>query len=360
MPRLTLCCLFTAFWIWPANAGADDAGQMTMKFTLDGASVVGRPLLWAKSDAAVLGRDGRVWYFDPSEAKNLRRLSTPFEPHSVTLLRSRLGQEFGSAFEVTSAGHYLVVHPQGHGQEWSGRFEELYRSFRIYFSVRGFALDEPEFPLVAVVLRTRDEFQRYVRRERGRTAPGVLGYYSPITNRVIMYDVTGGRNSEAWYANAETIIHEATHQTAFNTGIHNRFASPPRWVAEGLGTMFEARGVWNSRYSTRNSERINRDRLKQFQQYRSRRKSDALVRLISSDRQFKSDADGAYAEAWALTYFLSETRPRQYADYLARTANRPNFRVYSTTERLADFTAVFGENLPLLDAQFVQFVEGLE
>jgi len=328
-----------------------------IRFELDDAVVEGTSLFWTKSDAVVLARDGRVLHFEPKQAKNLRRSNAPFRSHSTVRLRSELQREFGSAFEVTSAGHYLVVHPRGQGRQWSRRFEELYRSFRIYFSVRGFKLKEPEFPLVAVVLRTRGEFQRYMRRDRVNLTAGVLGYYSPISNRVVLYDVTGGRDVTAWYANAETIIHEATHQTAFNTGVHNRFSPPPRWVAEGLGTLFEARGVWDSRRSSSAAERVNRGRLAQFRRYRSRRKSDATVQLISSDGIFRTDPEGAYADAWALTFYLTETRPQKYDDYLTRTAKVPDFQHYRASQRLADFTAVFGENFRLFDAHFLQFMK---
>src|SRR5436190_8860041 len=44
----------------------------------------------------------------------------------------------------------------------------------------------------------------------------------------------------------DTMIHEATHQVAFNTGLHSRIGENPRWVVEGLATVFEAPGVRNS------------------------------------------------------------------------------------------------------------------
>ena len=61
-----------------------------------------------------------------------------------------------------------------------------------------------------------------------------LGYYDPVTNRIYLYDVTAGQaDPQKWHVNAETIIHEAAHQTAFNIGIHPRFATSPAWVVEG-------------------------------------------------------------------------------------------------------------------------------
>jgi len=156
------------------------------------------------------------------------------------------------------------------------------RSFKIFFSVRGFQLHDPEFPLVAIIMRSKEEFYRYAQKEKAPLQAGILGYYSPLTNRVAMYDATDGRSNAAWHANAETIIHEAAHQTAFNTGIHSRFAPPPQWVAEGLGTLFEARGVWDSRNSSSLAERVNRGRLAQFRRLLGKHKAETLVDLVSS------------------------------------------------------------------------------
>jgi len=67
-----------------------------------------------------------------------------------------------------------------------------------------------------------------------------------------------------------------------------------------------------------------------------------------------------YAEAWALTFYLIETQPRQYIEYLARVAARPPLREYTAAQRLADFTAIFGDNWPMLDARLLRFMTDLE
>lgn len=323
----------------------------------DGA-VEGLPLVWTSDYAALLRGDGVLFTFDPREV-SVEKTTRAFRPDTTMALRRSLEREFGSEFEVTAAGPYLVVHPRGQGRVWAGRFDELYRGFQRYFSVRGFRLKEPRFPLVAVVLANRQEYLRYLQRYAPMMSTSTLGFYAPATNRVLLYDATGGQDAN-WHVNAETIIHEATHQTAFNTGIHNRFGATPRWVAEGLGMLFEARGVWTGRAGGPQSERINQERLAQFRQYVKRgRGDDALVELISGDQPFRRDVQNAYAEAWALTFFLSETRPREYASYLAKIAARPDFQSYPSQERLADFTSIFGTNLRHLDAQFLRFIRDL-
>ena len=64
----------------------------------------------------------------------------------------------------------------------------------------------------------------------------------------------------------------------------------------------------------------------------------------------------AYAEAWALTFFLVETEPQKYMEILKRTASRPPFQEYTPTQRTADFTAVFGSDWRMLEARFLRFM----
>jgi hypothetical protein len=75
---------------------------------------------------------------------------------------------------------------------------------------------------------------------------------------------------------------------------------------------------------------------------------------------FDADAGRAYAEAWALSFFLSEKMPRQYCDYLELTASRPVFEKYPSAERLRDFQKVFGRDLKLVESQFLRFMDELK
>ena len=68
-------------------------------------------------------------------------------------------------------------------------------------------------------------------------------------------------------------------------------------------------------------------------------------------------SQSAYAEAWALTFFLVETMPRDYARFLQKTAQRPTFQDYSASDRYADFTSVFGNDFRMLDARFTRYLK---
>jgi len=181
-----------------------------------------------------------------------------------------------------------------------------------------------------------------------------LGYYDLKSNRVCLFDTSAASGN--WQLNAETIIHEAVHQTAYNVGVHSRFAEQPRWLVEGLAMMFEAPGVWNSASSKLPSDRLNRERLAYFRGANETRSADWPTRLIVDDRAFQGDALKAYSEAWTLTFFLCETRPREYCAYLSRLAARKPFSEYPALERLTDFTSQFGSDLEQLEAQLQGFV----
>jgi hypothetical protein len=278
-----------------------------------------------------------------------------FKGYSAAEMRERLSKELGKDFEITHTGHYLVASPRGSKQDWAPRFEEMYRQFVHYFTIRGLSPKEPEFPLVAIVWPTREAFQRYAALEGSPMGTGYLGYYSGRSNRVTLYDQQ--HEGGDWTNNADTIIHEVTHQTAYNTGVHRRFTETPRWLVEGLGTMFEARGVWNSRQFTKLPDRYNRGRLAEFLQDLPRRPAGRTAELIASDRLFETDPSAAYAEAWAFSFYLAEKLPRKYCDYLAFTAKKPPFQATTSAERLKDFTTVFGSDVKLLESQFLRFMQ---
>ncbi|MEX2172266.1 MAG: DUF1570 domain-containing protein [Pirellulales bacterium] len=333
------------------------AAEFMFRARVDGRMLEGQPLAWSDTQMLLLGRDGALHEFNPKKAKEARKTSPRFFSYTASEMRNELQREFGDRFDISSTTHYLVVHPRGERDVWAQRFEDLFRSFNHYFRLRGFTPEEPKFPLVAVVFRNQADYFAHARKGGQPMKPGTLGHYEPGTNRVYLFDSTGGSDDADWSLNAETIIHEATHQSAYNVGIHNRFAVCPRWLVEGLATMFEARGVWDSRSYQTQTDRVNRERLRDFQAYAKRRPEGSMASLIAADDLFEADTLAAYAEAWALSFYLCETRPQLYAKYLELTGSRANFGEYPAAERLADFKAVFGQDVRLLENQFLQYMK---
>jgi hypothetical protein len=282
----------------------------------------------------------------------------PVSAETPSEFRAALLAELGRDYEVSGTGHYLVAHPRGEGDRWAERFEDLYRSFVDYFAVRGCQPAEPSSPLVGIVYRDRSDFARHSTMQGG-VPNGVVGYYDRNSNRINLYDM-GNADGANWRRNAAVLIHEATHQMAFNTGIHSRACPPPMWLAEGLAMLFEAPGVHDSRNYMQQTDRVNWDRLRAFRQIMApRHRPEILASMVASDDLFRVNPAAAYAEAWALSFFLIETEPGQYVEYLKRTAScRP--QAHTAAQRTADFTAIFGADWPMLEARFLRFMAALK
>ena len=321
----------------------------------------GKPIFFNDNFVALLKNDGRIVTFGTSEAEDFKQLSGSFRSLNPPELRAQLRREFGKDYEVSGTGQYLVVHPVGQRDRWTERFEELYRSMLHYFSVRGFSTRPPEFPFIAIVFPTQMIYQKYLRDQKVKIGFDSLGYYDQTSNRVHLYDVTGGQNQNSgWHLNESTVIHEAAHQTAFNIGIHRRYGDDPIWIVEGIGTMFEAKGVWNSRWYKSLGDRINRRQLENYRETVTQSTSlQILQQQILSNGLFDQQPKLAYAHAWALTFYLTEKEPVKFAEFLRRIRRRKAFSKYSPKERLADFQQVFGSDLQMFDARFQRFMATL-
>lgn len=341
------------------QALAAGPAKFMMTASVNGRVLEGQPLSWSDQQMYLLGRDGALYDFDPQAAKKTSKIGTGFQGYTISEMRNRLRKEFDKTFEISTTNHFVVAHPKGEWSAWANRLESLYRSFTHYMQVRGFSIQRPQVPLVAIVFRSQAAYYRYAASQGSPVPPGTLGHYDPESNRIFLYEAVNHAGKADWSMNAETIIHEATHQTAFNVGVHRRFAEQPRWLIEGLAMMFEARGVWDGRSVYSRKDRINNGRLKDFRSYRESRPKNLITSLVASDQLFRSNAGVAYAEGWALSFFLCETRPQDYSRYLARVAARKAFSEYPAKARLVDFMSVFGKDLDLLDAQLGRFMEEL-
>jgi hypothetical protein len=86
------------------------------------------------------------------------------------------------------------------------------------------------------------------------------------------------------------------------------------------------------------------------------RPADSLVTLLATDERFRDPriASDAYAEAWALNYFLIRKRPKDYLAYMNVLAEKRPLRYDEPEDRLAQFKAAFGEDLEQLNTEFIR------
>jgi hypothetical protein len=378
-----------------AAAGTLRAGSLPLiEVEMENEKLQGRVAAHGDNYFWLMGQDGRLHGVMNDKVKKYHQVAPQFSVWSASVLRDQLRREFGKSYDVVGTRHYTVCAiGEKKARTYAETLEELYRSFYMYFSVRGFKMNEPEFPLVAVVFPDYGTFARYAQADTVSVSQNLRGYYLNTSNRIALYEDANGLQSQSelpldlperlglegggvspfrphWIADfharpwesieatlKDTMIHEGTHQVAFNTGLHSRIGSTPKWVVEGMATVFEAPGIRNSSANSGVKMRINRDRFIWFGNYsKSRRKPRSLESFLASDDAFKSDVLDAYSEAWALSFFLIETRPRPYADYLRTIAARDPLLVYSAEQRVADFKQTVSKELPLLEAEYLRFI----
>ncbi len=358
-----------------ASADSFAAKPKLLELKLDEETVQGKLIAHNQDLCWLMERDGNLRQIELRNVTEFRTLSNGFRRMKAAEFRKQLRREFKKPYEIKSTQHYVVCATEGKAKQYAQLFETIYRTFTVHISARGFRISKPDFPLVAIVFPDFKRFAEYSRKVGVRAFPGLKGFYLPTTNRVALYD--DGNEEIAYEFNPlpqhslhryarikgnfkDTLIHEATHQVAFNVGLHSRIGESPVWVVEGLATIFESPGIRDRSHDEPKS-RINPYRFLSFKEFvKKRRKQKSLAGFVKSDTLFEKSIFDAYAQAWALSFYLIETRPAKYMKYLKTIAKRDPLKPYTPQERLADFTNTFGDDLDKLETALIRYIDRLE
>lgn len=332
--------------------------DVTAKLEYGNQTFVGKPLGWDGKRFALLDRAGGLNLIPANSPDQLQVAAETFEPYSPDQIVARLTKEFGDRYYISKTERFVVVHPWGPSSVFAPPFESFHNRFVDFFEANGIELKSPDFPQVAIVLRSRNDFNRYLINEIDVRDSRIGGYYSRLSNRITTFDPQGliRRKGDPWMYSAGPIIHEATHQSAFNTGLHNRFSPPPKWVSEGVATLFEARGFNDASAYKELRDRVNPVRLKALRKRMERGAlRDPLLNLIARDNLFGSDIELAYALSWGLSFYLYETQPEKYFAFLKKDAQRKNFKVNSPNQRVSEFALAFGNDFDKLTEELTAY-----
>ncbi len=270
---------------WETLAAQNTAGKGTFSIQTKSRSFTGSPLVWDKEKLFLLTGYGGFEELNFKEVKSFKKRSDARIVFSKNSFGKRLKAEFGDRYQISTTQDYLVVHPRSQGDFWPKKIQTVYTSFQNYFKARRISIRKRDYPLVALIFATRKEFDQYAQKRNEKIDRNIVGYYSPNSNRVAMYDQS--KTGKTWTENFDTIVHEISHQAAFNCGIHGRFGDTPRWIVEGLGTMFEADGVWDSMRHPKQLDRINSGLLYLFNSKTlSPKKSGWVGNIVIGNRLF--------------------------------------------------------------------------
>ncbi len=323
-------------------------------------------------------RDGVVWMCQPEEIESRVKNETPFQWLDTGQLQVELLKELPDGFRAHTTEHFLVCYNTTEiYARWCGSlYERLFDAYFQYWERQGIKLKKPEHPLVAVIHRNQSSFAKEARKELGDGANVVVGYYSMRTNRVNMYDLTGADGLRPYRGSIRTrthinqilsqpgaertvatIVHEATHQLAYNSGLQTRYAGSPFWVSEGLAVFFESPDLKSSR-GWRGIGAKHRTKLVEFRRGVPTREADALQNMLTEDAAFRqaSTAGAAYANAWAFNYYLLRRRSKEYVAYLRKLAELKPLEEPSAEQRLKQFEDAMGMNVEQIEREFLNYM----
>jgi hypothetical protein len=210
-------------------------------------------------------------------------------------------------------------------------------------------------------------------------AENTIGYYHQATNRLASFDLTGIEDmlpAGASVAREElinqilsrpqaertvaTIVHEACHQIAFNSGLQTRLGDNPLWFSEGLATFFESPDL-NTQNGWGGIGKVNWHNFQNLKRYLPVRPKDSLEQLLLDDNRLRSGdtMTNGYAEAWGLTYFLIKSKPKQFAAYIKILRERMPGNQSTPKERIEIFQRCFGDDLGKTDKEFLRFLQNV-
>lgn len=279
--------------------------------------------------------------------------------------------------------HFVCVYTSDErlARELVGRLEKVYEWHVKYAQMFGAPARRADAKLEIYFFGTHEEYDRY-QTLNGFREMGAIGFYSRTVNRSAFFDmetypvysgiiaqtkdkdVPAERRLELAaklkrrieHENLEVVQHEAAHHIHFNIGIFPARGDLPRWMTEGLATMFEtppseAGASFGS---------INHMRLFQFRNFygeKGERIGD-LREFILNDAAF--GGYGGYLKGWALNLYMIRKHRDAYAKWMQLLGDREDDENIDTTQLLAQFEDLFGAINDDWVKDFNKFVSDLQ
>ena len=297
----------------------------------------------------------------------------PFMPSTIDALEQTLQDGEFATFRVIKTAHYLVFYQSSErfARDSADLLEKLYERLSGALRKQKIPVTDAEFPLVAVIFRSEDDF-----RANREIAREVQAYYEILSNRIFFYE-KGKRDSAAPEVSAfrkpQTVAHEGTHQILHNIGVQPRMSPWPIWFVEGLaeycspprsskkgGLTWDGLGQVNPIHlaTIRDLDDPMAGEVRGGPRPPSARdRGQPLVEYLAT-RSELTPTD--YALSWGLAHYLAVERVEQFVAYIRKLNQLKPFETRSPEEQLADFREVFGDNLGKLDAQVARHLSRLK
>ncbi len=348
----------------------------TITYQSDGESrTIEGAVLISSQDGGLLVQDrfGELFAIQGESTPQHMPSEVPFALADGEELAQRLRSVLGDEGTVVTTEHYVIA-TRGSAEfaEWAGAvLDQFHFSMLETWTEMGLEPVAPVGLLPLLVLADRDEYADFATRDASAEVAQTRAYYSMRTNRMVLHDPLSAvvaspedlspreidRRMAALPQSVGTLLHEATHQLAYNCGLHRRYADNPMWLTEGLAMCAESSEATRQAVDVR-LIRPNTERLVDFKNYvRHRREAGSMADLLSSEDLFR-DADtqaDAYCESWALSWFLIREHHDEYVEFLRLVSQKPLMTWDEPATRLAEFEAAFG-NIDELERDFLRWM----
>ncbi len=317
-------------------------------------------------------RNGKLHQIAAKRIKSRDAAEFPFAPLTSMELAIDLLSQVSGEFEITETEHYVICsNSASEYVEFCGKLLESV--FEQYFRVMGelkVAVNPPLRKLPVVVFANASDFQAFAKKKHPEVSfEETPGYFSVSDNQTLLLDLTGDRSIRSAPSirkrlaekplQVATVVHEAVHQLAFNSGLQVRMADNPLWLSEGLAMYFES-GVSRTSLLLSRPGVVNPRHHPAFMQLaRDNRITDGLKSLIESDTAFQNAAEmpAAYAKSWALTHYLVREERIGLQKYLQGIAMRKPMVGLTAEQRSQEFHDAFGKLPDEMEREIVSYMK---
>ena len=357
----------------------------------------GRVTLEERREFGFEARDGQFYTFVANLPESVRgktnvisiealitrsRDDAPFVPYTKAETLERLKAEFPAreGYHFLDIPPFIVIYTTSNAfANWHGNLlRRVHEQYVEHWKRLGVELTPPEFPLVVIMLSSDARYRQYAQQEGVNLFPEQRAYYHKLTNRIVMYDMSGqqafregnqqriNQNDRQNFLsnpnNIMTVVHEAVHLVGFNTGMHPRHTPNPHWLYEGLAVVHEVPDLRHPSGWSPGRPHVNRPRLDQLRRYLDRSPPELAIqriqKMLQDDGLFTAQATALdnYALAWGVSYYLVRERDKEFAAYLKVLQEKTPLSKDNAEIRLKEFENAFGNDWNAFENGFRNFI----
>lgn len=379
MGRLTATLGFV-FFLSVAGLTDDQSDSAVLTTVLvkspDGSQqVFGRVLVEAQDGGVLLEeRNGRIRQLTPKMIESKSTSPSPFLPMTNDELGNDLLAQVSAGFEIHQTDHYVICsNSTEEYSEFVGKLlEKVFDQYFQFMDEQEIVVNQLAGKFPVIILQSETEFKEFAAVQHPETSfENTPGYYSLRENQMLLMDLTRDRSLRSSSAirkrlaeqplQVATIVHEAVHQLAFNTGLQIRMADNPVWLSEGLALYFEPIAPRSTNLWTRPGLVSSRHHPEFVRHSENGTTEIPLRELLSVDQTFLNPdtVATAYAESWGLTSFLFRQQKEGMKKYLTKISQRKPLQRVSPEERVSEFQEAFGKSPDEIEREVVSFVRRL-